>query len=154
MARKRKKATRPDSAVEEILLAEEDLAAMRPALAVAPELVVQTLARKRRRRPQKQAKKKVKKARKSSAKKARKSARKRKKAKTTGESSRYGVDARRGSHSRFPPKVRTGRAAPYLVFGRAAESALSTRAALRQNWLNGPVHKAAGGDDHVIDVID
>ena len=84
MARKRKKATRPDSAVEEILLAEEDLAAMRPALAVAPELVVQTLARRRRRRPRKQAKKKVKKARKSSAKKARKPTPKRKKAKTTG----------------------------------------------------------------------
>jgi hypothetical protein len=82
MARKRKNATRPDSAVEEILLAEEDLAAMRPALAVAPELVVQTLARKRRRRPQKQAKKKVKKARKSSVTKARKSSAKRKKTKT------------------------------------------------------------------------
>ena len=52
-----------------MLLAEEDLAAMRPALAVAPELVVQTLARARKRRARKSAKKKVKKAVKSSAKK-------------------------------------------------------------------------------------
>jgi hypothetical protein len=73
MARKRKKATRPNSQTEQILLAEEDLAAMRPALAVAPELVVQTLSRKRRRAPAKPAKKKAK-ARKSSAKKARKGA--------------------------------------------------------------------------------
>jgi hypothetical protein len=80
MAKKRKKASRLDLATENILLAEEDVAAMRPALAVAPELVVQTLTEKRR-RPRKQAKKKVK-ARKSSAKKARKSAAKRKKPKT------------------------------------------------------------------------
>ena len=37
---KRKKSARPDLATEDILLAEEDLAAMRPDLAVAPELVV------------------------------------------------------------------------------------------------------------------
>lgn len=78
MAKNRKKAARRDVALENILLAEEDLAAMRPALAVSPELVVQTLAHKRRRRPQKQARKKVKKARKSSAKKARKSPAKKK----------------------------------------------------------------------------
>jgi len=79
MVKKRKKAVRPDRATEEILLAEEDLAAMRPALAVAPELVVQTLSRTRRRRPAKQAKKKTKTARKSSAKKAPKVSAKRKK---------------------------------------------------------------------------
>jgi hypothetical protein len=82
MAKNRKKAARIDLATEDILLAEEDLAAMRPALAVAPELVVQILTQKRRRRPRKQAKKKVKKARKSPAKKARKSSAKRKKSKT------------------------------------------------------------------------
>lgn len=69
---KRKKAARIDLATEAMLLAEEDFAAMRPALAVAPDLIVQTLARTRKRRLQKPAKKKVK-ARKSSAKKARKS---------------------------------------------------------------------------------
>ena len=69
---KRKKAARIDLATETMLLAEEDFAAMRPALAVAPDLVVQTLSRKRRRRPTKQAKKTVQ-ARKSSAKKGRKS---------------------------------------------------------------------------------
>jgi len=79
---KRKKAAGPDLVTEDMLLAEEDLAAMRPALAVAPELVVQTLSRKRRRRPVKRAKKKVAKARKSSAAKARKSSPKRKKTKT------------------------------------------------------------------------
>jgi O-acetyl-ADP-ribose deacetylase (regulator of RNase III) len=78
MAKNRKKAARIDLATEDILLAEEDLAAMRPALAVAPELVVQTLTQKHRLRPQKRAKKKVKKARKSSAKKARKSSARRK----------------------------------------------------------------------------
>ena len=86
---KRKKAARIDLPTA-MLLAEEDLAAMRPALAVAPELVVQTLARARKRRAQKQARKKVKKAvkssarktRKSPAKKARKAAPKRKMSKT------------------------------------------------------------------------
>jgi hypothetical protein len=87
---KRKKAARIDSATEAMLLAEEDLAAMRPALAVAPDLVVQTLARKRKRRPQKSTKKKVKarkssaKARKSSSKKARHSMSKSKGAKRAG----------------------------------------------------------------------
>jgi len=71
---KSKKTARIDLATEDMLLAEEDLAAMRPALAVAPELVVQTLARARKRRPRKSARKKVKKAVKSSAKKTRKSA--------------------------------------------------------------------------------
>ena len=86
---KRKKPARIDLAPETMLLAEEDFAAMRPALAVAPDLVVQALSRKRRRRPTKQAKKKVqarkssaRKARKSSAKKTRKAASKRKKSKT------------------------------------------------------------------------
>jgi hypothetical protein len=69
---KSKKTARIDLATEDMLLAEEDLAAMRPALAVAPELVVQTLARARKRRAQKQARKKVKKAVKSSARKTRK----------------------------------------------------------------------------------
>ena len=78
---KRKKPARIDLAPETMLLAEEDFAAMRPALAVAPDLVVQALSRKRRRRPTKQAKKKVQ-ARKSSAKKARKAGSKRKKSKT------------------------------------------------------------------------
>ena len=82
MAKRKKTARRDirDIAVENMLLAEENLAAMRPALAVAPELVVQTLARKRRRRPQKQAKKKVK-ARRSSATKTRKSSPRKRKAK-------------------------------------------------------------------------
>ncbi len=74
---KRKKAAGPDLVTEDMLLAEEDLAAMRPALAVAPELVVQTLSRKRRRAPPK----KKAKARKSPAKKARKAAPKRSKRK-------------------------------------------------------------------------
>ena len=78
---KRKKPARIDLAPETMLLAEEDFAAMRPALAVAPDLVVQALSRKRRRRPTKQAKKKVQ-ARKSSARKARKAGSKRKKSKT------------------------------------------------------------------------
>ena len=77
---KRKKAARIDLATETMLLAEADFAAMRPALAVAPDLVVQALSRKRRGRPTEQAKKKVQ-ARKSSAKKTRKAASKRKKAK-------------------------------------------------------------------------
>ena len=71
MARKPTKAE-----VEGMLLAEEDLAAMRPALAVAPELVVQALQRQGKRR-RKSAKKKVK-ARKSSPKKARRSTPKKK----------------------------------------------------------------------------
>jgi hypothetical protein len=70
---KSKKTARIDLATEDMLLAEEDLAAMRPALTVAPELVVQTLARVRKHRAQKQARKKVKRAVKSSAKKTRKS---------------------------------------------------------------------------------
>jgi hypothetical protein len=74
MAKHRKKTVRPDLATEDMLLAEEDIAAMRPALAVAPELVVQILTQKRRRRAAKPAKKKMK-ARKSSAKKARKAPR-------------------------------------------------------------------------------
>jgi hypothetical protein len=81
MAKNRKRPRRPDLATEAILLAEEDLAAMRPALAVAPELVVWTLTQKRRRRPPEQAKKTAKKARKSPAKKARKSSAKKKKKK-------------------------------------------------------------------------
>ncbi len=79
---KRKKAAGPDLVTEDMLLAEEDLAAMRPALAVAPELVVETITRARRLQRRKQAKKKVKKARKSSVTKARKSPAKRKKTKT------------------------------------------------------------------------
>lgn len=65
MARKPSKA---DLATQDILLAQEDLAAMRPALAVAPELVLQVLQRQSKRRPRKATRKKVK-ARKSSAKK-------------------------------------------------------------------------------------
>jgi hypothetical protein len=79
MAKKRKKSAKADLVTEDLLLAEEDLAAMRPALAVAPELVVETLTR-RRKRPVKKAKKKAK-ARKPSPKKARKSAAKKKKSK-------------------------------------------------------------------------
>ena len=89
---KRKKAARIDLATA-MLLTEEDFAAMRPALAVAPDLMVQTLIRKRRRRPTKQAKRKMqarkssaKKARKSSAKKGRKVSPKRKKAKKAARS--------------------------------------------------------------------
>jgi hypothetical protein len=81
MAKNRKKEARIDLATEDILLAEEDLAAMRPALVVAPELVVQTLTQKHRLRPRKRAKRKVRKARKSSAKKARKSSPRKKKTK-------------------------------------------------------------------------
>ncbi len=80
MAKNRKKTVKADLVTQDLLLAEEDLAAMRPALAVAPELVVEALTRRRKRRPLKQAKKKVK-ARKSSPKKARKPATKKKKAK-------------------------------------------------------------------------
>jgi hypothetical protein len=83
MAKKSKKTARPDRATEEILLAEEDLAAMRPALAVAPELVVQALSRTRRRRA-KPVRKKTKTARKSSTKKARKASPKKRKKKTAG----------------------------------------------------------------------
>ena len=80
MAKIRKKTTPLDLAAEDMLLAEEDLAAMRPALAVAPELVLQAITRKRKRRPAKPAKKKGK-ARKSSAKRARKAAPRRKRPK-------------------------------------------------------------------------
>lgn len=59
MARKRKKAAHIDLATEDMLLAEEDLAAMRPALAVAPELVVQTLEDARRRSARKRARKRA-----------------------------------------------------------------------------------------------
>src|SRR3954469_8682334 len=69
---KRKKSSGPDLVTEDILLAEEDLAAMRPALAVAPELVVETITRARRLRRRQQGKKKAGRARKSPAKKARK----------------------------------------------------------------------------------
>ena len=79
---KRKKSAGPDLVTEDMLLAEEDLAAMRPALAVAPELVVETLTRARRIRRKKLAKRKVRKARKSSAKKARKASPSKKKKKT------------------------------------------------------------------------
>jgi hypothetical protein len=72
---KRKKAARIDLPTA-MLLAEEDFAAMRPALAVAPDLMVQTLTRTRKRRAQKTAKKKVRKARNSSSKKASRSSRK------------------------------------------------------------------------------
>ena len=89
---KRKKAARIDLATA-MLLTEEDFAAMRPALAVAPDLMVQTLARTRKRRAQKSAKKKVKarktsakKGRKVSAKKGRKVSPKRKKAKRAARS--------------------------------------------------------------------
>jgi hypothetical protein len=71
---KKKKTILPDLSAEDMMLAEEDLAAMRPALAVAPELVVQTLSRKRKRRPQKRAKTRTR--AKTSAKKGRKSSRK------------------------------------------------------------------------------
>ena len=66
MARKPSKA---DLVTQDMLFAQEDLAAMRPALAVAPELVLQALQRQSKRRPRKAAKKKKVKARKSSAKK-------------------------------------------------------------------------------------
>jgi hypothetical protein len=78
MAKKRKKTAKADLVTEDLLLAEEDLAAMRPALAVAPELVVEALTRRRKRRP---LKKKKAKARKPSPKKARKSAAKKKESK-------------------------------------------------------------------------
>ena len=71
MSKRRKKAAQPDLATVDMLMAEEDVAAMRPALAVAPELVVQTLSRKRKRPPQRPARKKAK-GRKSASKKVRK----------------------------------------------------------------------------------
>ena len=77
MARKRKKAARTDLATEDMLLAVEDLDAMRPALAVAPELVVQTLEDARRRSARKRTSKRVA-ARKGVKRKARKAASKRK----------------------------------------------------------------------------
>jgi hypothetical protein len=70
MPKRRKKAAQADLATMDLLMAQEDVAAMRPALAVAPELVVQTLTRKRKRRPQRSTRKKAK-GRKSSAKKVR-----------------------------------------------------------------------------------
>jgi len=79
MPRKRKKNVKPDLAVVDLLMAQEDVAAMRPALAVAPELVVQTLSRKRR--PRRGPAKKKAKARKSASKKVRKLSPKTKKAK-------------------------------------------------------------------------
>ena len=72
---KRKKTIVPSLSEETMLLAEEDLAAMRPALAVAPELVVHTLTRQRRRIKRKAAKPargRKSAAKKSSAKRARK----------------------------------------------------------------------------------
>jgi len=87
MAKKQKKAARPDLAAVDMILAEEDLAAMRPALAVAPELVVEVLTRKRRlrakRATKRAAKKKAVKARKSPSRKARKALPKKKKARKT-----------------------------------------------------------------------
>jgi hypothetical protein len=80
MARKRKKAPRTDLAAQDLLLAEEDVAAMRPALAVAPELVVQTLEEARRRSARKRARRKAA-ARKGAASRARKAAPKKPKAK-------------------------------------------------------------------------
>jgi hypothetical protein len=78
MAKKRKPA-KLDLAAEDILMAEEDIAAMRPALAVAPELVLQTIAAaKRKRRRAKPAKKKAK-SRKTAAAKRRKASPKRNK---------------------------------------------------------------------------
>ena len=47
MAKRIRRAIDIDQATQ-MLLAEADVAAMRPALAVAPELVIQTLTRKRR----------------------------------------------------------------------------------------------------------
>ena len=80
MAKDKKKPARLDLATEDMLIAEEDLAAMRPALAVAPELVLQTITPKRKRRRAKPAKKKAK-ARKSAAARPRKASPNRKKAK-------------------------------------------------------------------------
>ncbi len=71
---KRKKAAPGDLAGIEMLLAEADFSAMRPALAAAPELVAQVLASNRKRRLAKKAK-----ARKARAKTARKPAPKKKK---------------------------------------------------------------------------
>jgi hypothetical protein len=78
MPKRRKKAAQPDLATADMLMAQEDVAAMRPALAVAPELVVQTLSRKRR--PRRPAKKKAKR-RESASKKVRKRSPKTRKAK-------------------------------------------------------------------------
>ena len=78
MARKSKKASRIDLATEDMLLAEEDVAAMRPALAVAPELVVQTIQAARKRAARRRAKKKAT-ARKAAIKKTRKAVPKKKK---------------------------------------------------------------------------
>jgi hypothetical protein len=80
---KRKRTAKRDLALETALLAEEDLAAMRPALAVAPELVLQTLQRQRRRAKKKAAKPartRKSSAKKSAAKKARKASPRKKKA--------------------------------------------------------------------------
>jgi len=80
---KRKKTIVPNLSEETMLLAEEDLAAMRPALAVAPELVVQMLTRQRRRTKSKAAKparKRKAPARKASKKRARKAPPRKKKA--------------------------------------------------------------------------
>ena len=71
MPKRKKKAAQPDLATVDLLMAQEDVAAMRPALAVAPELVVQALSRKRKRPPQRPARKRVK-GRKSTPKKVRK----------------------------------------------------------------------------------
>ena len=69
MAKKTRRSIDIDQATQ-MLLAEADVAAMRPALAVAPELVIQALTRKRR--TVTAAKKKP--VRKTAAKKARKAA--------------------------------------------------------------------------------
>jgi hypothetical protein len=90
MAKKAKTVTSADMVTQEMLFAEEEWAPMRPALAVAPELVMQATKRK-----PKQAKKKAKKAkaaktkaRKASPKKARKAAPKKKKTRKTKKAAR------------------------------------------------------------------
>ena len=77
-----KKPARLDLAAEDMLMAEEDLAAMRPALAVAPELVLQMITRKRKRRRAEPVRKMAK-ARKSAAAKPGKGPPRRNKAKKT-----------------------------------------------------------------------
>ncbi len=83
MAKKAKTVTSADMVTQEMLFAEEEWAPMRPALAVAPELVMQAV--KRAKKNARKVKATKVKARKASPKKARKATPKKTKARKTGK---------------------------------------------------------------------
>ena len=130
---KTKKTARIDLATEDMLLAEEDLAAMRPALAVAPELVVQILAGTQAPRQ--------------------KQARKRSRRRLNLQPRRHGIVGEKSAEAfgKEESCERAGRiGGPVLAFGRAAELALFSAPAIARIAPNAPAYEAARGDDYVI----